>query len=272
MPGVADEADAAGERDGLAGEPVRVAAAVPALVLGAHGGARCESEPIAPTMCAPIAGCSRMTSHSGAVSRPGFCRIASGTPTLPMSCSSATWPTEVDSSAPSPSSRGDLERELEHRLGVRSGVVLARVERREQRLPGGRLDLVAAPQQGALGGVEPVARDPRENVEVAQVALAQVGLRRAAEAAERAVERAVAAAHRNADVRADPGRRDERVACRPAAAPPCRARAAARSPATIGWHQEYSRGSRNPGPTPPKAAMSPSISRSTSATRCGSAR
>ena len=56
------------------------------------------------TICAPIAGCSRITSHSGAVSRPCFCRIASGTPTLPMSCSSATCPTEVALSESIPSS------------------------------------------------------------------------------------------------------------------------------------------------------------------------
>jgi hypothetical protein len=37
VPGVADEADAAGERHVLAGEPVGVAVAIPTLVLGAHG-------------------------------------------------------------------------------------------------------------------------------------------------------------------------------------------------------------------------------------------
>ena len=62
------------------------------------------SEPIAATISAPIAGCSRITSHSGAVRRPGLRRIASGTPTLPMSCSSATWPTAVASSPSMPSS------------------------------------------------------------------------------------------------------------------------------------------------------------------------
>ena len=106
----------------------------------------------------------------------------------------------------------DLECQLEHRLGMRSGVVLARVERRQQRLPRGRLDLLAAAQLRALGGVQPVARDPRQDVEEAQVALVELRLRQAAQAAQRAVDRAVGAAHRHARVRADPRRGDERMA------------------------------------------------------------
>ena len=70
VPGVADEADAARERDrprrrARPGSPCRPSARAPP----AWRGARWASEPIAPTMRAPIAGCWRMTSHSGAVSR-----------------------------------------------------------------------------------------------------------------------------------------------------------------------------------------------------------
>ena len=45
-----------------------------------------------------------MIRHSASESVPGFCRMASGTPSLPMSCSSAIWATSITSSSPRPSS------------------------------------------------------------------------------------------------------------------------------------------------------------------------
>ena len=157
-----------------------------------------------PTTRSPIAGCACMIRHSASDSVPGFCRMASGTPSLPMSCSSAIWATSITSSSPSAELLRDRGGDADDRLGVLGGVVLARLERREQRLAGDRLAL----QPGGAAAVELqldlVGDDPREHLEHAGVAVgaARGGLAR--EAAEGAVDRAVAQPDRDADVGADP--------------------------------------------------------------------
>src|SRR6478672_7263482 len=52
---------------------------------------------------APSSGWLRITDHSAAVSGPSFRSTASGTPILPMSWSSAAWPTKSSSSPVMPS-------------------------------------------------------------------------------------------------------------------------------------------------------------------------
>ena len=83
-----------------------------------------------------------MIRHSASSSAPGFCRIASGTPSLPTSCSSATWATWTISLVGQPQlARATAVASVDDRLGVLGGVALARLQRREQRLAGGRLAL-----------------------------------------------------------------------------------------------------------------------------------
>ena len=65
--------------------------------------ARCASDATDATTRSPIAGCARMMRHSASLSAPGFCRIASGTPSFPTSCRSATCATLTTSSSASPS-------------------------------------------------------------------------------------------------------------------------------------------------------------------------
>ena len=91
VPGVAGQDDARGERDVLAGEPVGVAVAVPALVLVADGaGDAPPGRGRSARIRSPMTGCSRITCHSSASSGPGLCSSSSGMPILPTSCSSAT--------------------------------------------------------------------------------------------------------------------------------------------------------------------------------------
>ena len=212
VPGVADEADPARERDRLAGEAVGIAAAVPALVLGAHGGGEVRERA---DRADDLGADRRVLAHDvplGTAQPAGLLQDRVGHADLADVVQQRHLADRGRVLGVHPELARDLERQLEHRLGMRSGVVLARVERRQQRLPRRRLDLFAAAQLRALGGVQPVARDPRQDVEEAQVALVELRLRQAAQAAQRAVDRAVAAAHRHARVRADPRRGDERMA------------------------------------------------------------
>ncbi len=93
-----------------------------------------------------------------------------------------------------------LEGQREHRLGVLGGVVLARVEGGDERLAGGRLELGAAAGRRLRRDAEAPARDARQGGEDLQVALAELRARRAAQAAQRAVQGAVGPAHRDARV------------------------------------------------------------------------
>ena len=88
---------------------------------------------IARRMRSPITGCWRMISHSRSSSGPGLCRISSGTPTLPMSCSSAAVRMRLISS---PSERERLAHprgQVDDALGVVTRVAVALLERRGER-------------------------------------------------------------------------------------------------------------------------------------------
>ena len=81
-----DDAHGLGEgRNGVAGEPVRVAVAVPALMVMAHGGHELGREQ-GPMMSALKLGCCRMSSHSRVFRRLGLRSTRSEMAILPMSC------------------------------------------------------------------------------------------------------------------------------------------------------------------------------------------
>ena len=97
---VADGDDARAQRDAAAGQAVGVAAAVVALVARSARCGRPARAPARARMRSPIAVWRRMNVHSSGSSGPGFCRMAAGTATLPMSCSSAASATCCTSLAP----------------------------------------------------------------------------------------------------------------------------------------------------------------------------
>ena len=110
VPGVRDEDDARAERDLLAAQPVRVAGAVPALVVVEHPvGDRLDAEALEH----PVADL-RMawsTSRSDSLSAAGLRRISSGMASLPRSCRLAA--SRVSSIwVPRSRAAGDLGREL----------------------------------------------------------------------------------------------------------------------------------------------------------------
>ena len=74
------------KRNVVAGQAVRVAAAVPALVVVAHARPRCCNALMWQTSRSPITGCSWMWAVSSGVNRPGFCNTSSRMPILPTSC------------------------------------------------------------------------------------------------------------------------------------------------------------------------------------------
>ena len=211
VPGVADQADAARERDVLPREAVGIAAAVPALVLRPHGGREVGER--ADRVDDPRADRRVLAHHVplGGGQAAGLAQDRVGHADLADVVQQRDLADRGGVVGVHPQLGGDRQRELEHRLGVLGGVVLTRVERGDQRLAGGRLDLGAAVEARALGVLDPRGGDAREAGEVAQVALAEVGARAPAEAAERAVDRAVRPHDGDAGVGADPGRDDERV-------------------------------------------------------------
>src|SRR6185436_7246652 len=97
--------DARAQGNLLALQPARIAGAVPLLVVGVddrHGTAK---NGIRSTSCLPISGWRRMIAHSSGVSGPGFNKIASGMPILPMSWSSTPWARSARSFSGTPYSR-----------------------------------------------------------------------------------------------------------------------------------------------------------------------
>ena len=149
---VAARDDARGERDRLAGEAVRIAAAVVVLVRGADDGAdAAEQAADAREHRLAVDRVRRMTAHSSSLSGPRLLMISFGTWILPTSWSSAANSASRRVSASTPSSSRDREHELDDLLAVRAGV----------RVVG--LDHVAEQERGAAVGLSELERvvDPR---------------------------------------------------------------------------------------------------------------
>jgi hypothetical protein len=101
---------------------------------------------------------------------------------------------------------GDLDRELDHVVGMRGGIGIPGGDRGDQGLDRGRLDLE---HPGALlhrVALELVGDHAREDVEELEVAVPDVGAPVVAGGAERSEERAVGEVERNRDEGPDPGR------------------------------------------------------------------
>ena len=124
-------ADAGGERDRLAREAVRVARAVPALVVRAR-----DHAPRAGSGRTPSRRGSRRRRRCGSASAraprrrswPGLRSTRSGMPTLPTSCRTAAWPMRSASSSGSPSASASRSLSDRHAVDVRAGVGVARLD------------------------------------------------------------------------------------------------------------------------------------------------
>ena len=128
---VAHRADAPHERDRLAGQALRVAAAVPALVVGEGDllGHAHDRRARAREDGAPASAWRRMTTHSSSVSLPGLVRIASGTAILPTSCSRLAWRSVSASAAVRPSTSPTRSHSRPMRSRCRPGLLVARLGR-----------------------------------------------------------------------------------------------------------------------------------------------
>ena len=109
---VAERDDAGAERDLVACEAVRVAAAVEALVARADEAADRPSDGASPRIRSPISEWLRMNSSSASSSGPGLSRIESGIASLPTSCRVAAWRICSHSRLGQRERRGELAREI----------------------------------------------------------------------------------------------------------------------------------------------------------------
>ena len=190
---VGDREHARGERDLLAAQPVGIAGAVPALVvvaddeLARRRGSRCR----AGSPSRSRGGCA-ISAYSSSVSGSGLKRIASGTATLPTSCSRKPNSISGESAMSRPARARDLEPVGGDALGVPARVGVARLDRVGERAHGrqvGALELLGA-RALLLEGLAQVGGVALE------LALARGGLalgrpRRAAEAGRRCPVRSV---------------------------------------------------------------------------------
>ena len=172
MPGVAGEHDPAGQRDGLAGQAVGVAAAVPALVLVAHGaGHLLEVRDAAQDLLAddrvplhdrPLLVGQRPRARAGSRWGSPACRCRAASPPAP---GAGARPCRRPIRQPTST------RHARGLGGVRARVLVAHVERRRQRHDHG---LVALGQ--ALLAAQPVqAQRHQRRVRLGQLELAGLG-------------------------------------------------------------------------------------------------
>ena len=98
---------------------------------------------------------------------------------------------------------GDRCGQLDHALGVLAGVVVAGLERRDERCDTGELDLGGALARLDRVALERLGDEASEEAEQLAVARGQLRLRVVAEAAEQAEQITVAADEGSADVGAD---------------------------------------------------------------------
>ena len=123
--GVGGGDDARLDRDRGAGQPVGVAAAVPALVVVADRGGGSRSAGTRRTTSSPTTGCVRITRHSSSSSGPGLSRIRDGIAALPTSWSQP--PSRQRSTTPAGSAMRSATPAASDAtcLGVRLGILLA---------------------------------------------------------------------------------------------------------------------------------------------------
>ena len=236
----------------------RVAAAVPALVLGAHGGREVgERRDRADDALADR----RVRAHDPPLG------VATARRLLQDRLRDAELADVVqerdlrdgdDLLVGEPELLRDRRGELHDGLGVLGRVALARLERGEQRLAGGRLALEPRGAAPVLLAVDLVGDDPRQHLEQARVAFAQRRRRVLGDAAERAVDGAVDEPDRHADVRADARRA---VALAAAGVAATSGTTLPTSPRSIRSHSVSTRGTTVPAAGPPNGAASPSTAR-----------
>ena len=131
---VGDRHEAAGERDLLARQAVRVARRRPSARGGsgdALGGLEQRRRPSS-RIRAPTAAWVLTTSNSSAVSRSGLSRIESGIAILPRSCSGAACADQLDLGVVEPEPPAEARRHRADALGVLPGVVVAVLGRQRE--------------------------------------------------------------------------------------------------------------------------------------------